>query len=320
MSAPALTGLRWSSARDCPRKAAGETLDVEPRPFTDREARILFRGKRIEDDYADWLQREHPDWTLERQREIRWPFGTGHVDIYAVEAGLFFEVLSSANPSAAMVDSKLVQLAGYMEHDRAATGGVLAIVNPVDFSEERVPVARGTVTYRALAGEVEARVAALAAWRETGELPARVCRRPSDSFGHFCRLAKWCFAGWEPPSLDEIGRPEVAEWAARWYAAKGEERAAQTVFRDREAARKEIESELDELAVPAGEWQAGPWRVRRTRVERKPTLDARVIEGELPEVPAHWWRPGASYDRVDVQPATPDGAPADGGYGDDPPF
>lgn len=312
-----LTGLRWSSARDCTRKAAGETLDgIEARAFTDREARILFRGKRIEDDYADWLAREHPDWTLERQREIVWPLGTGHVDIHAVEPGLFLEVLSSGSASQAMIESKLVQLAGYMEHDAAAAGGVLVILDPSDFSEQRVPLARGTRTYQELAGEVARRVAELEAWRTTGELPARVCRKPSDAIGHFCRIAEWCFRGWEPPTLDEIDRPEVVDWAGRWAATKHAERAAAAVLRDLEEARKAVEGELDGLAVPAGEWQAGPWQIRRTHVTRRPTLDARKVEAALGEVPAEWWKPGAEYDRVEVKRA--DGQEGEVDYGDVP--
>lgn len=316
MTATALTGLRWSSARDCERKAAGETLDVQPREFTDRERRILWRGKRVEDDWADWLQREHPDWTIERQREIVWPLGTGHVDIYAVEPSLFFEVLSSASASAGMVESKLVQLVGYMEHDEAATGGVVVVVNPGDFSEERHPVARGTRTYQELAGEVHRRIETLAVWRETGQLPGRVCRRPSDSIGHFCRISQWCFQGWEPPSLDEIDRPEIAEWASRWNAAKAQEREASSALRDLETVRKEIEGELDDLGVPVGEWQAGPWQIRRTHVQRKPTLDARTVEAAIGEVPAEWWRPGASYDRVDVRHV--EGTTGEVDYGDTP--
>jgi hypothetical protein len=44
-----------------------------------------------------------------------------------------------------------------------------------------------------LMAEVDERVAQLLAWRDNGDMPGRVCRKPQDSWGHFCLFAGHCF-------------------------------------------------------------------------------------------------------------------------------
>ena len=306
--------VRASSLPDCARKAAYGAIGAPRREWTDSENRILFRGTRIGQDYADFLEREHGPLSIEREVEIPWRFGVGHADILFKPAWQLIEVLSSARASASMLRRKLLQLVLYMEH-HSAKSGVLVVINPSDFSETRHPVARGAPPYQSLAAEVHERIERIARWRDTGELPERECLKPSDAIGRFCPHAAHCFEGWEAPSLEEIDTPTARTVAAAYYQAKREERAAAATLKTAEGRRKELEGELADH-VPEGKWKIGALAVSRTHVTRKPTVSPADLELAGIPIPDELWRTGSEYDTWRVDRISNE--PLDDDYGDVP--
>ncbi len=293
-----MTMLRWSSARDCPRKAALEAGPPD-REWTDYESRIMYRGRSLGRDTADWYEHAEGGSGIVRELKIEWPLGTGHADFYIERTRTLVEVLSSAHATPAMIESKLVQLVGYLEHFPEAEHGRLTVVSPSDFQMENYEVVKGTERYEQLVEEVILRIEALERWRDEGILPDRVCAKPDEARSHFCRFADTCFQGWEPPPLPEVDRPEVVNAAADVLGAKIAEWDLRRLLADAETERKLKEQVLAaELEGQPMAVLAGPYRVRRTDVQRKPTLDLAKAElaGALsPSELAPYMRPGAAY-------------------------
>lgn len=312
--------LRASSLKDCPRKAVYGGLGTPERDITEAERRRMFRGRIVEAAYAEWLADEHPDWELELQKKIPWAFGIAHADIYALPSRILFEVLSSHQPGEALIRAKLLQLVLELEYCREAESGVLVVLSG-DMDEERIPVKRGTNAYQDLAAEVADRIGQVKAWAETGELPRRVCRKPSDAIGHFCRHAQWCFQGWEPPALAEVDSPDARRTASAMWHAKEQERALKAQLREVEEWRKRLETDLGEH-VPAGKWRVGPLEISRTHVQRSPTVDLRKAElaGYPVDTLDEFMRPGAEYDTWRLDRVTDDPIAFPDDFGEDAPF
>lgn len=233
--------LRWSSTRDCGRKAIFEATGAPARERTDKELRILFRGKRIGRDYGEVLslkqntRDDHRKFIRARNRseesgggyygagkvwcekKIVWPLGVGHADIWLPQTGTLVEVLSSAHASAENVHSKKLQLAGYMEHDSEARAGVVVVLDPNDMDETRHIVSRHDDQYAELVAEMHARIRQVQHWDASGELPARVCSKPSDARGHFCVFAEHCFEGWTAPERPKVETQAVVSLARQLY-------------------------------------------------------------------------------------------------------
>lgn len=298
--------LRWSSVRDCPRKAVYEATNAPARERTDRENRILYRGKSLGREYADFLRHRYGPDAVTTEIPVPWPLGIGHIDILLHPTETMIEVLSSAHASDAMIRSKLLQLVGYLEHYDGSHGparnGALIVLNPSDFTDEVFPVARTTRTYAALVDEMRARVATVQAWADTGTLPDRVCAKPADARSHFCLYPGHCFDGWEPPPLNELIDEETVEMVERLYHAKQREHAVKGELKLVESERKEIEQRLADI-VPVGKHRVGGIEVARSHVQRGPTVD--VKKAELAGFPVDtlelYMKPGASFDtwRVD---------------------
>lgn len=340
--------MRWSAVRDCARKAAYGAMEAPARDRTDREARILYRGRALGRDYVIWLGATHGKihvssgdgyWVPPHLRAgpdeipavlaevpVEWALGVGHMDAFLPGSGTAIEVLSSAHASSDMVTSKLLQLVGYMEHYLAATGGLLVVLNPSDFSEERFPVARGTDAYKALAEEVQDRIGQVLDWKQTGTIPPRVCRKPNDAIGHFCLHAEACFDGWEEPPLKEIDALSARETVQRFYLAKQAERAAASVSAALEEERKAIQAEMEDLPGLADtdtSLKVGPFKVKRTPVQRSPVLDVKKAElaGVLStEALSDYMTPGASYATWYVERVEADDALTPDDFGDEAPF
>jgi hypothetical protein len=289
--------LRWSSVRACPRKAVYEATGAPARERTDKEARILFRGKSIGRDYASFLTARYGVDAIEAERKVVWPLGIGHIDVYLKETKTAIEVLSSAHASDAMVQSKLLQLCGYMEHDPEVDNGMLVVLNPSDFWEERFPVNKDTAAYQELVAEMQARIDKVLAWRDTGEIPGRVCGKPSDAWGHFCLHADHCFEGWVKPELVPNEDPLVHELSIGLYRAKQDEHAAKERVTEAEEKRKAIQAQLAEH-LEEGEHEVGSLTIRRSVVNRKPTLDLKkaLLAGAVdPAAIEPYMKEGATY-------------------------
>jgi hypothetical protein len=233
--------LRWSSTRDCPRKAIYEATGAPARDRSDAEQRILFRGKRIGRDYAELLSFNHNN-ALDHKRFIRarnraeekgggyygagkvwaekkvvWQLGVGHMDIWLPQTATAVEVLSSKHASPEILHSKRLQLVGYMEHDPEAANGVVVILDPSDLSEDRQLVSKHDPQYAELVEEMRDRIRQVQAWDAGEPMPARVCGKPSDARGHFCQYADHCFQDWEPPELPVVLTDEVVRLARQLY-------------------------------------------------------------------------------------------------------
>lgn len=309
--------LRLSSVTNaCPRKAVYEATDAPARERTDREERLLFRGKRLGRDYADMLAHKYGEKNIERERKIQWPLGVGHADIYLPETRTIIEVLSSAHAGEQMLHGKLLQLVAYIEHDPDATSGALVVLNPADYTEDRTILHPDSPQYKALVAEMRVRVEQVIRWRDTGTLPMRVCQKPSDAIGRFCLHAAHCFEGWEPPPLEQIAADETLVAAVETFAAeKAEQAALERSARAHEERKKEAQVIIEAAELPAGtDVQIGAYRVRRTHVNRKPTFEWEKAEMAglfEPGLYGDYFKPGSSYstfkaERVDLVDADMD--------------
>jgi hypothetical protein len=294
--------LRWSSVRSCPRKAVYEALDAPARDHSDREQRIMFRGRRLGRDYADWLAAKHGEGNIERERPVKWPLGTGHIDVYLRETRTAIEVLSSAHASDAMVRSKLVQLAGYMAYDGEVENGALVILDPSDFSEQRVIVAKDSDVYGGLLDEVAERVGQVVLWRDYGTMPDRVCRKPQDGRGHFCRYIDTCFQDWEPPELPQVSTREAATLAASLHSTKTARRELAARDKLLDAEQRIIQAELAELVEP-GDWNVGGYEVRRSpRTRQSFRLALARNDSRFPDTLLDEFTSVSAYEVWDVKP------------------
>lgn len=294
--------LRWSSVRDCPRKAVYEAAPTPRRERTDREERILWRGKSLGREYVTFLRQRYGADQVLTELAIQWPLGVGHMDIYLRPTRTAIEVLSSAHATDQMVHSKMLQLVGYIEHADPAwlpvDAGALVVLNPSDFEPEVFPLARTSRTYLELVDEMRERVAQVQAWAGHGTLPARVCGKPTDAIGHFCLYAEHCFDGWEKPVLPLVEDPTARELVTDLYQVKRRERETKQNLAIVETERKELEQRLDDL-VPVGKHAVGSLEVTRTHVERGPSFDWKKAEAAGafdPDAFAAFFKPGASYD------------------------
>lgn len=343
-----LRPARLSSLKECPRMVTYQMTDAPARDRTDREARWLYRGRAIGRDYLIWLGATHGKiWAASGQHywipphlradgpgtaavlaevPVPWALGTGHIDGVLPASGTAIEILSSAQASAEQIHLKTLQLTAYLEHYPAATGGLLVVLNPSDFGEERFPIAKGTESYKALAEEVHDRIGQVLHWKQTGTLPARVCRKPSDAIGHFCLHAETCFDGCEEPPLEELDGREARETVQRFYLAKQAEQAAASVSASLQEERKAIQKDLEDLPGVADTdhpLKVGPFRVTRTPVQRAPVLDVKKAElaGVLStEALADYMKPGAAYATWKVERVEADDALTPDDFGDEAPW
>jgi hypothetical protein len=298
VSTVATRPLRWSSVRVCPRKAVYEAEDAPARERSDRENRILYRGRSLGRDYADFLAARDGEDSIEREVKVTWPLGTGHIDVFHKPTGTVIEVLSSAFANDQMIHSKLLQAVGYMEHHAPTKAGLLVVLNPSDFSEERFPIAMGTDAYQALVDEMRDRIDQLERWRDEGQLPDRVCRRPSEAIGRFCLHAEHCFMDWQPPELEELQSVEAVELAQAWLSVKAREREANETAAAAKAERADVEAQLDDLGIEHGKVAVGPFTVTRSDRTRHGSLDVTKAEiaGVLNrEMVAEFFKPDSHF-------------------------
>lgn len=313
-----------------------EATDAPARERSDRERRILFRGRELEDSYARMLAAEHgikvvrhgePGWRqarIVRQYRVPWPLGIGHADIFLRDTQSFVEVLSSAHADTGRRRTKLMQAVGYREHAKDVASGPVALVilDPADFSEERIVVSPDSTLYEELREEMEERVRQVLAWRDEGTLPERVCGKPADAIGHFCLHAGHCFDGWEPEPLAEPADvAAVTEIAKQWLDAKRQEDQFKELAKPFYNERKTLEAQLADLIEP-GTWQAGQFEVTRSHVVRNSfQLGRAELDSRFPDELLAEFTKTSEHDRFAIAPTaagSSDAAPED--FGEEPPF
>jgi hypothetical protein len=339
MSTLATKPLRWSSVRNCPRLAVYEATDAPARERTLKEDRQLFRGRSVGHDWVVsvasekmwkvWVDSGSTHWLpphlaavsedeadVIAECRVQWEMGTGHADLYIRETDTVVEVLSSQNPTGDMIHSKLIQARGYaraLDADNLA----LIVVDPATLDEERVIVTFGTARWDDLERECDERVAQLLEWRDEGTLPARVCGKPGEAWGHFCQYAEHCFDGYTPPALDTITDERTHELVARDFHARQKEREIKATLKLIETERKEIEAELAEQVEP-GKWQVGNYQVNRSPRTRKTfKLPLAEQDSRIPQPLLDEFTSVSSYEVWTVERA---GVTGEVDYGEEAPF
>lgn len=315
--------LRWSSVRDCARKAVYEATGAPHRDRTLREERQLARGRSVGRDYIVAIAQESrrlihvasgsnhwvPPHLLAPSRDvagiiaeqpIEWALGIGHADGYIVETNTVLEVLSSQHAAPDMIHSKVLQARGYAE-GLGATSICLAIVDPATLEDERVIVTHTSPQWADLTVEMDDRVAQVLEWRDGGEMPGRVCLQPSESHGHFCLYAEHCFAGYEPPATPDLDSPEATQLAIQLATVKAKRREITSTDRTLEREQKDIQTQLAGH-VPAGEWQLDGYLVKRSpRTRISFALDMAREDSRIPRELIEEFTKSSTYEVWDVE-------------------
>lgn len=305
MSTRTAVSLRLSTVRDCPLRAVYEATGADARDLSEKERRILWSGRRIGDDFLSMLEAGGVG-PIEREVKIPWAHGIGHADGWIAETRTLLEVLSSAHATDAMVDSKLVQLVLYMEHKDDCENGALLIVDPRDYSDERVIVTKGSAEYEKLQTVANERLAAIDKWAATGELPE--CTGQANAW--FCRFDE-CPCKQPKPPLDEVDTAEARETVLAFAQAKAAEKEAQAALDMAKERRLNVQAVLEGLALPVGTVKVGPYELQRIHYAGRRTFNLPLAEKDsrLPdELLAEFVKQGDPYDvfkvkKVDAQPA-----------------
>lgn len=275
MTAPADIRLRgrtrWSMAAKCPRMCAYALLGADPEEPNDRTKRLWRRGRQLGADVADDFAAKYGEDNVVREKAIPWPdsglpLGELHTDVFVKPEKMAVEVKSAMSP-ASILDDAITQLGGEIRYDDDAQVGCLAIADPTGWRDiELIPVL--------LTDELQERVESIAGQVVTaangGDMPARVCQKPSDGRGKFCPFVDVCFADWQAPDpLDLDG--DVARLALELKEAQDVERARKAEVKDAEERRKELAEQLAgwEL-VPGMDYVGSGVKVRRTHVGDSP--------------------------------------------------
>lgn len=340
MTAVASPALRWSSVRDCARKAVYEATDAPARERTLREDRQLYRGRSVGHDWIisvatekmwkvwidsgpthwlppDLLAADEDSADVIAELRVQWELGIGHADLYIRETDTVIEVLSSQNPTGNMIRSKLIQARGYAR-TIDASNIALIIVDPSTLDEERVIVTSKSAQWEDLGAECDDRIAQALAWRDTGNLPGRVCAHPGEAWGHFCVFAAHCFDGYQAPALEAIDTEDARTLAARLAHVKAKRREIGVTDKLLETEQKDIQSELLEH-VPAGEWQVGAYRVKHSERAGRRSFDFDRAENDsrIGELLVEFVKTGKPYQVWDVEQTGPATVSEDD-YGDVP--
>jgi hypothetical protein len=245
--------------------AAYGLLGAEPAEPDDRTKRLWRRGRQLGADVANDFAARYGDDQVVIEKAIPWPkndlpIGELHTDVFVKPEKMAVEVKSSTSP-ASILDDAITQLGGEIFFDQDAEVGCLAIVDPTGFRDtELLPVL--------MTDELQERVESIAAQvviaSRGGEMPARVCQKPSDGRGKFCPFVDICFSDWQRPdpiNLDD----DVATLAIQFKVAQDDERAARAVVDEKEKRRKELGQQLSEWELEPGvEYAGGGVRVKRT--------------------------------------------------------
>lgn len=264
MSVRELTGLRLSESARCVRQAAYRGLGAPEteQPF---DVQLYFRrghffGRLRAAEYRD----EYGADAIQTEREIPWPGGVGHADIYVIPTRTLVEVVSTVSPTPAMLGHKIEQVKRYLHYDPEAEQAVVEHVNPSRLAPvDAFPVRLTDDDRERIDGETAALLIAVAV-DNASELP-RVCSKPGDARQQLCPFADTCFAGWTAPEF-ELDSPEARQLAAEGLRVKLERDAAKAVLDVADEGWRDWQARAVEAGVPEGVTRIGPVVVKRTLV------------------------------------------------------
>jgi hypothetical protein len=262
---------RWSMACKCPRMAVYALRGEEPHEPSDRSRRLMARGRQLGEWMGRRFQQRYGADNVVLEKPVLWPngglpVGELHTDVFVKPERMAVEVKSTAQPES-LIDSALTQLAGEVHFDPDADKGLLAIVDPNDLAEELLPF-RLTDEKRE---QVEAIARQVVDAGTTGELPARVCEKPSDGLALFCPFIDTCFADWTPPLPETLDSNELRGLV---YQAAGHKHTRDALQDRVEEADAAYRRDLERLAAhlePGVDYQVGSISIRRTVVKGRTT-------------------------------------------------
>lgn len=257
-----LEGVRLSELARCPRACALRGLGAEPTEPSGRQRRWMSRGQIFGMYAALQFEQLHGKGNVEREREVPWPLGTGHADIYIRPEKLLIEVVSSTSPDG-ILPAKIRQVRRYLHFDPEAERAAVYVINPADLDrEDLIPVELRDEDVDEIEDEVSAVQEALAG----GDLPDCSASTPTE-----CRLARFCsftdvaWAGWFPPPATELpAAPDVVALLVEWTACKTAEAEHKAAGAANYERRREVQALLAEHGVEAGtEYAVGGFSVKR---------------------------------------------------------
>lgn len=245
---------RWSLACRCPRMAVLQRRGTPQAETTRRQRRIRKRGLLFEELVAEEFAAEFGADNIVRQKDVLWPGGVLHPDVYIVSEGCAIEIKSSTHPSSLRADAEL-QNAGHQHYDPDCQSGGLVFVNPVDLDQDFRPV-----DARTYVEQIEAIEEQLAWAEETGGLPECSAESPTACrLGKFCPYTELAWEGWSPPPPGVIEDPYVAKLAAELYRLRQAKKAGDAEANRGKAHIAALQESLLALGLEAGaDYRAGP--------------------------------------------------------------
>ena len=232
----------------------------------------MARGRDAGHYFARQMALKHGEENVVFEAAVPWPappalpVGELHIDVGLVEQRIAIEAKNSVHIDS-LFDSAVLQVAGALHYGRERFDSGLVVFLDHDYQiTHEFPV----FLTDELVEKVESIAAAvIEAGRPGGELPERVCGKPSDGIGLFCPFIEHCFEGWEPD--------ETATWPDTQLASEG-----WIILRDLRARRGDVDQlEKDweewkrraaEAGAPEGESMAGSLRVKHSLVKGRETF------------------------------------------------
>jgi hypothetical protein len=258
---------RWSAASRCPRWAALGLLGAEPSEADEQTKGRWARGRLFGGLVADKLAAKYGEDGIEREREVPWPAGELHTDVYVIEEQRAIEVKSclSLEPT----DEMWTQLAGEVIFDQEAEEGALWLIDPDTMAERAMPFLPTQEWEDRVHGIADDVVRA----GKTEVLPPCTACTPSECHFKGCPYTAIAWEGWEPPAAIEL-EGEHAKLADELFAAERAMKGAKGIAATYEQERNEIRERLLAVLRPGVEHRAGVLRVRVTEVKPRVTYDA----------------------------------------------
>jgi hypothetical protein len=197
------------------------------------------------------------------------PVGELHVDVAVFSERLAIEAKNTVHIDS-LYESAVVQVAGALVNapDKFDAGLVVFLDHDYQITHE-FPI----FLTDELREQVETIMDAVVEAGKTGQVPERICGKPSDGIGHLCPFIEHCFEGWvEPPPAE---RGDLSELASEGWVIQRDLRTARGSTQELESAWEEWKaraSEATEGMPPGLEIHAGPIRIKRIDVKGRETF------------------------------------------------
>lgn len=241
-------------------------LGHDPDPV-DEETRLLWERGLLDEDWlvSKILEPEFGADNIIRQKAVEWPadglpIGELHTDAFIVSENLPVEIKSHADGEP--TEDDFTQLKGQIHFDPDAGDiGVLIVIDR-NLGREQFTV-KLTDDDRQMLDGIAAQVTEAG---RTGQLPERVCGKPSEGRGKFCPFIRECFKGWTPPDPVNLDG-DRAELLAEAYRLKVRRDQLKEPFEEADSEYRSAVSELTENETAAGvEIKGGGVIAKRTDV------------------------------------------------------